>query len=102
MDPLLQKGIDCKWLFDSRDEACGALTLAMKHYSFLDVTYKGETKSAVDLSFCLSWSAAIKQRGDKFQCYVEIFTFVLPDEAIQSANPYGIPVYTNITACIDI
>lgn len=92
MDPLVQKGIDQKWLFDTRDEAHEAAHLLFGLDKAQQVLYEGEEWPAMALPNSSGVSVEVKETpGKKFQAYLLIFV-EKHDKPIEAANPYGAPI----------
>lgn len=92
MDPLVQKGIDQKWLFDTHDEAHKAAHLLFGLDKSQRVLCDGKEGNAMWLPGCTGVSVEVKETlGKKFQVYVLIFV-TKEGKPIEPANPYGAPL----------
>lgn len=95
MDPLVQKGIDCKWLFDTEQEAYEALEKASHQSHFYDVTVDDRTRESFDWDFCSGRSYTVERMGDKYQASVLLYVnslFESMDDEVKPGNPFGIPL----------
>lgn len=92
MDPLLQKGIDQKWLFDTQEEANKAAHRLFGLHKSQQVLYEGKEYYAMFLPHASGVSIDVKETPDKkFQTYILIFV-TKHDKPIEPANPYGAPL----------
>lgn len=89
MDPLVQKGIDQKWLFDTQEEASAAAHLLYYLPNSHRVLYDGMEYSAVFLPHASGASVEVEKTSDgKFQVFILIFVDK-NDKPIEPKNPYG-------------
>lgn len=100
MDPLVQKGIDQKWLFDTREEASQAAHLLFELDKAQRVLYDGKEGNAMWLPHASGVSVEVKETPDKkFQAYLLIFV-EKDDKPIEAANPYGAPILVQETTFV--
>lgn len=92
MDPLVQKGIDCKWLFDTKEEAHEAIGKVWGLSDVCKVTSNGDTGFVMWFPWCSGVSGDVQLVGNKYQASVLVFVSKKPPHPVEPANPYGIPL----------
>lgn len=92
MDPLVQKGIDCKWLFDTKEEAYEAMAKALESPDIYNITSNGNTGFAMRFPWCSGVSGEMQLVGNKYQARIRVYVSTEPSHPVEPANPYGIPL----------
>lgn len=96
----LQTAVANKWLFDTREEAKKALSLAAKQGNIYLVTQGSVTQDAMEFKWCSAVGQHIDRVDKKFQASILLLVGRMLDEIPKSANPYGIPLVLQPTTLV--